>query len=41
MTESKARARAEDVARYADMFAAIGTEARLRILTPASDPFDA
>jgi ArsR family transcriptional regulator len=32
MKESKARAGVEDVARYADMFAAIGTDARLRIL---------
>src|SRR5579864_2720570 len=29
---SKTRADVEDVARYADMFAAIGTEARLRIV---------
>lgn len=32
MMPSKTRADVEDVARYADMFAAIGTEARLRIV---------
>ncbi|HLY23213.1 MAG TPA: helix-turn-helix domain-containing protein [bacterium] len=32
MSESTARDGTEDVARYADMFAAIGTEPRLRIL---------
>ena len=32
MKESKTRPAVEDVARYADMFAAIGTDARLRIL---------
>lgn len=32
MSESRPRAGTQDVARYADMFSAIGTEARLRIL---------
>jgi ArsR family transcriptional regulator len=32
MSETKARIGIEDVARYADMFAAIGTEPRLRIV---------